>query len=143
MVEAARADQVWEEGNEIIIMAVSAHTFQQWAIKANRCKQDVPTLPVQYQQHVQLFSKDAAKRFPPSWPKDLAVQLKPGAPDTINCKVYPLAHNELQAVEDFMSTNEELRCIKKANSPWGSLFFFIRKKDGSFRPIQDYHAINS
>jgi hypothetical protein len=71
------------------------------------------------------------------------VRLKPGAPDTINCKVYPLACNELQAVEDFTSTNEKLGCIKKANSPWGSLFFFIRKKDGSFRPVQDYHTINS
>jgi hypothetical protein len=52
VVEVARADQVWKEGNEIIIMAASAHTFQQWAIKANRHKQDVPTLPVWYQQHV-------------------------------------------------------------------------------------------
>jgi hypothetical protein len=92
--------------------------------------------------HVAVF-RNATKRFPLFWPKDLAVWLKPGAPDTINCKVYPLAHNELQAADDFTSKNKELGCIKKANSPWGSPFFFIRKKDGLFRPVQDYHAVNN
>ena len=71
------------------------------------------------------------------------VQLKLGTPDIINCKVYPLACNELQATDEFMSTNEQLGCIKKVNSPWGSPFFFIKKKDGSFRPVQDYCAVNN
>ena len=64
-------------------MAMSAHMSQQWAIKANKCKQTIPTLSARYQQHVWLFLEEAAKQFPLSWPKDLAVQLKPGAPDTI------------------------------------------------------------
>ena len=71
------------------------------------------------------------------------VRLKPGAPDTINCKVYPLARNEVQAAAEFTCKNEELGRIKKANSPWGSPFFFIKKKDGSLRPVQDYRAVNS
>ena len=87
--------------------------------------------------------EEAAKRFPPSRPKDLAVQLKLGAPDTINCKVYPLACNEIQAAAEFTCKNEELGRIKKVNSPWGSPFFFIKKKDSSLRPIQDYRAVNS
>jgi hypothetical protein len=143
VLKVARENLVWEEGDEVIIMATSAHTAQQWAIKANKCKQDVPTLPAQYQQHMQLFSENPAKQFPPSQPKDLAVQLKLSAPDTINCKVYPLARNEIQAVDDFTHKNKELGRIKKANSPWGSPFFFIRKKDGLFRPVQDYHAVNN
>jgi hypothetical protein len=73
----------------------------------------------------------------------LAVWLKPGAPDTINCKVYPLAHNEIQATAEFTSKNKKLGCIRKVNSPWGSPFFFIKKKDGSLRPVQDYQAVNS
>ena len=143
MLEAARRDPAWEKGDEVIIMAVSAHMSQQWAIEANRCNQTVPTLPARYQRHAWLFSEDAAKRFPPSRPEDLAVRLKPGAPDTINCKVYPLARNEVQATAEFTHKNEELGCIKKVNSPWGSPFFFIKKKDGSLRPVQDYRAVNS
>jgi hypothetical protein len=49
VLEAARRDPAWEEGDEVIIMAASAHTLQQWAIEANKCKQTVPTLPVRYQ----------------------------------------------------------------------------------------------
>ena len=137
MLKAAREDPVWEEGDEVIIMAMSAHTSQQWAIEANKCKQTIPTLPARYQRHVQLFLEDTAKWFPPSRPKDLAVWLKLGAPDTINCKVYPLACNEIQAAAEFTSKNEELGRIRKVNLPWGSPFF-IKKKDGSLRPIQDY-----
>jgi hypothetical protein len=134
---AARKDPAWEEGDEVIIIAVSAHTSQQWAIKANKCKQTIPTLLACYQHHARLFSENDAKQFPPSRPEDLAVWLKLGAPDTINCKVYPLACNKIQAAAEFTSKNEELGCIKKVNSPWGSPFFFIKKKDGSLRPVQD------
>ena len=143
VLAAARRDPAWENSDEVIIMATSAHTLQQWAIDANKCKQTVPMLPDWYQHHARLFLENAAKRFPPSWPEDLAVRLKLGAPDTINCKVYPLACNEIQAVVEFTSKNEELGHIKKINSPWGSPFFFIKKKDGSLRPVQDYRAVNS
>ena len=138
VLKAARGDPGWEEGDEVIIMAASAHTSQQWAIEANKHKQNVPTLLAHYQRHAWLFSEDGAKHFPPSQPEDLVVQLKLGTPDTINCKVYPLVHNEIQATADFTSKNEELGCIKKVNSPRGSPFFFIKKKDGSLRPVQDY-----
>ena len=51
VLEAARGDPAWEDGDEVIIMAASAHTSQQWAIEANRHKQTVPMLPVWYQRH--------------------------------------------------------------------------------------------
>ena len=143
VLKAAREDWAWKEGDEIIIMAASAHTSQQWAIEANKCKQNALTLPACYQQHKWLFLEDATRWFPPSQPEDLAVWLKPGAPDTINCKVYPLAHNEIQAAAEFTSKNKKLGCIRKVNSPWKSPFFFIKKKDGSLRPVQDYQAVNS
>jgi hypothetical protein len=57
VLRAARENLAWEEGDEVIIMAVSAHTSQQWAIKANRCKQTVSTLPAHYKQHAWLFRK--------------------------------------------------------------------------------------
>ena len=87
--------------------------------------------------------EDTAKQFPPSQPEDLAVRLKLGAPDTINCKVYPLARNKIQAAAEFTCKNKELGRIRKVNSPWGSPFFFIKKKDGSLRPVQNYQTVNS
>ena len=73
VLEAARRDPMWEEGNEVIIMTALVHTSQQWAIEANRQKQNVPMLLAWYQHHTQLFSEEAIRCFPPSQPKDLAV----------------------------------------------------------------------
>jgi hypothetical protein len=56
--------------------------------------------------------------------------LKPGAPDTINCKVYPLTKAELEATDNFLKENLELNYIEPSDSPWSSPWFFIGKKDG-------------
>ena len=52
VLEAARKDPAWENGDEVIIMAASAHTSQQWAIEANKRSQLVPTLPEIGRAHV-------------------------------------------------------------------------------------------
>ena len=52
--------------------------------------QKTTEIPKEYQCHARVFSEEEAQQFPPSWPWDHAITLKPDAPDTINCKVYPL-----------------------------------------------------
>ena len=49
VLEAARKDPAWENGDEVIIMATSTHTSQRWAIEANKRNQTVPMLPARYQ----------------------------------------------------------------------------------------------
>jgi hypothetical protein len=145
VIAAARRDEVWEEGDEIICatsMPTTHHT-QEWAIEANRRKQNQNELPTRYQRHANLFSEKAACRFPPSRPENLHIQIKPSAPDTINCKVYPLTHAKGEAADKFIKENEKLECIEKSDSPWSTPMFFIKKKDGSYRPVQDYHMVNS
>ena len=44
VLRVVREDLVWE-GDEVIIMAASVHMVQQWAIEANKRKQNIPTLP--------------------------------------------------------------------------------------------------
>jgi hypothetical protein len=48
---------------------VSAHMSQQWAIEANRHKQDVPTLSACYQWHMWLFSEMPPNVFHCSGPR--------------------------------------------------------------------------
>jgi Reverse transcriptase (RNA-dependent DNA polymerase) len=38
--------------------------------------------------------------------------------------------------------NKEKHYIEESNSPWSTPWFFIKKKDGSLRPIQDYREVN-
>jgi hypothetical protein len=63
------------------------------AIQAGE-QQTEAELPKEYQEFAQLFSNEAADRFPPSREWDHAIDLKPGAPDALDCKVYPMTRDE-------------------------------------------------
>jgi hypothetical protein len=45
-------------------------------------------IPEQYHHHWQVFSKEAAQCFPPSQLDNHAIELKPGAPAKLDCKIY-------------------------------------------------------
>ncbi len=66
-----------------------------------------------------------------------------GAPDAIDCKVYLLNQTEDVAVQEFVKNELEKGYIRISKSPYASPFFFIRKKDGKLRPMQDYRKINA
>jgi hypothetical protein len=94
IIAAAQQSGEWEPGDEIIanIAPLPTHAAQQWAIAANKAKlKAAHTLSKQYQHHAQIFSEDGAQRFPLSQSTDMVVHLKPGVPDMLNCKVYPLS----------------------------------------------------
>jgi hypothetical protein len=60
----------------------------------------------------------------------------------INCKTYPLTPVEIQATKEFIKENVGLGYIEKTDSPWSSPWFFIKKKDRSLCPVQDYWEVN-
>ena len=72
------------------------HTYfaQEWAIAAHKRKKLTKDVPREYRRHVKVFSEMEAKRFPSSQPEDHTIKLKERAPDTMNCKVYPLTQAE-------------------------------------------------
>ena len=72
----------------------------------------------------------------------MAVQLKLGALDTLNHRVYPLTRAELKEWHNFVAKNKALGQIKDSKSPWSCPVFFIYKKDGSFCLVQDYCNVN-
>jgi hypothetical protein len=119
------------------------HIAQQWAIQDAQKKRDdsvaVQGVPLEYQRHAFVFNEKAATRFPPARGKhDMKIELKPDAPETINCKVYPLTQEGKEITKKFLKEHTEKGYIEKTDSPWSSPWFLISKKDGSSRPVQDY-----
>jgi hypothetical protein len=103
-MKKAQENDAWEKGDELIIC--KTNFVQEWAIEANKNKcawtMEDPKIPQEYQWHATVFLEEAAKRFPPAWPEDHVIKLKPDTPAMINCKVYPLSHAELEATAKFL-----------------------------------------
>jgi hypothetical protein len=112
------------------------------AIQAGEQQTDAQ-LPPEYQEFTRLFSDEAADRFPPSREWDHAIDLKPGAPDALDCKVYPMTRDEDTVLEKFLDEMVGKGYIRPSKSPYASPFFFVKKKDGKLRPVQDYRRLNS
>jgi hypothetical protein len=98
---------------------VRTNLSQQWAKEANKDKavwEDLE-LPAKYQWHTIVFLEEVAKCFLPALLKDHIIKLKDRAPDTIDCKVYPLIKPEQEATKKFIKENEVLGFIQKTDSP--------------------------
>ncbi len=126
-----------DDGSRIL-----ATTSTELAIKAQQYTQKVE-VPTEYQQFAKIFSKEELKRYPPKRAWDHAIEFKKDAPEAIDCKVYPMNRVEDEAVRKFLHDELEKGYIRESKSPYTSSFFFVRKKDGKMRPVQDYRKINA
>jgi hypothetical protein len=90
-----------------------------------------------YHNYNNVFSKEAFKRKPKFGPFDHAINLKPGF-EPKPCKIYALSPSEQVALNAWLKEHLEKGYIRPLKSPMASPFFFVKKKDGSLRPIQDY-----
>jgi hypothetical protein len=103
------------------------HAAQQWAIEANKGKQNLE-LPSEYRRHRGIFSEEGASRFPLARPDDLVIKLKLGAPETMNTKIYPMSQSELMEWRAFMKKNIKMKRIKESKSRWAAPVFFIKRR---------------
>ena len=64
------------------------------------------------------------------------------APLMLNCKTYPLVEGQQKLLDGFIADHLKKGYIRRSNSPYPSPFFFVSKKDGKQRPVQDYCKLN-
>jgi hypothetical protein len=57
-------------------------------------------------------------------------------------KIYALTQEERKALKKFVEEHLKKGYIVPSKSPYTAPFFFIKKKDGKLRPVQDYRCLN-
>ena len=88
-----------------------------------------------------MFDKETFDELPPRRPWDHTIELLPGN-HKVNCKMYNLTNAEQTELDEFLEENLKTGHIHPLKSPFASAFFFIKKKDGKLRPVQDYRKLN-
>ena len=89
-----------------------------------------------------MFAKEDFDILPEHCKWDHAIELTPGA-EPKSSKVYPLSPLEQAELDAFLEENLRTGRIRPSKSPMAAPVFFIKKKDGSLRLVQDYRALNA
>lgn len=147
MIDIEDGDEVfWNSGEEDNSEAYIARVSQAQQMAEEAASKEQKTLeemvPSAYAEYHKVFSEEEAQRFPESRPWDHEIELKDDAPQSLNCKVYPLTPAEQEAQSKMLEEHLKKGYIRPSNSPYASPFFFVKKKDGKLRPVQDYRQLN-
>jgi hypothetical protein len=131
-----------KEGKAIWIRKLT--TAQQWAHEARQRQEESPQMLLEeYERHRFMFDESEATRFPPKREEELAMDLLPGAPNEIDCKVYPLSRTKQDQLCTFLREEEEKGYIYQESSPYMAPVFLIGKKDSEEkRVVTDYWKLN-
>jgi hypothetical protein len=103
---------------------------------------DPHAIPKEYAHHKKVFSEKRLQRLPGHTIWDHAIELLPNAPATLPTRLIPLNPKEREEMHKFVAEHLGRGTIRPSKSPYTASFFFIKKKDGKLRPVQDYRPIN-
>jgi len=89
-----------------------------------------------------VFEKKESERMPMRKAWDHAIDLREGFVQKKG-KIYPLSRVEREEVQEFVKNQLRKGYISPSKSSQMSLVFFVLKKDGKKRMVQDYQYLNS
>jgi hypothetical protein len=140
--EAITAFEETLSGHKYYIPVRASMTTSTQIATRNMDKSTVTIIPEQFRRYAKVFSEEASHRLPKHQPWDHAIDLIPGA--TIKkCGIYRLTPKELQALCEWLADQLAKGYIRLSKSPMPIPMFFIEKKGGDLRPVQDCRALNN
>ena len=98
-------------------------------------------IPEKYRSFTKVFSEEASHQLPAHRPWDHAIDLIPGK-TMKNSGIYRLTPSESAALKEYITEHLQKGYIRPSSSSMASPFFFVNKKDGKLRPVQDYRKLN-
>ena len=99
-------------------------------------------IPEYYRDFAKVFSEEESQRLPEHQPWDHAIDLEPDAVKHWKIKSYPMSANEQEELDKFLKEHVSKGYLVPSKSPMASPVFFIKKKDGKLRLVQDYRRLN-
>jgi hypothetical protein len=99
-------------------------------------------VPSHYQRFEHVFLKESFDELPMHKKWDHVIELVPGAKE-FSTKLYAMSPTEQAELDKFLEENLKSGRIRPSKSPMASPVFFVKKKDGSLRFVQDYRKLNS
>jgi len=94
-----------------------------------------------FHRWIKVFGKKQSERMPMRKLWDHAIDIKEGFMPRKG-KVYPLSREEREEVREFVKEQLRKGYIWPSKSPQTALVFFVGKKDGKKRMVQDYRYLN-
>ena len=98
-------------------------------------------VPERFHKWIKVFGKKQSERMPTRKLWDHVIDMKEGFVPRKG-KVYLLSREEREKVREFIQEQLRKGYIRPSKSPQTALVFFVGKKDGKKRMVQDYRYLN-
>jgi len=108
------------------------------AMKKEASRMDIPP---EFRQYSRVFSDEEAQRLPKHRPWDHKIDLLPDK-SMRKTSIYRLTPPEKVALKKYITDGLAQGTLRWSEAPDACSFFFINKKDGKLRPVQDYRPLN-
>jgi len=121
-----------------------AEEWEIWDKEEGVAKSEVEAkklLPEKFHRWIKVFGKKQSERMPTRKLWDHAIDVKERFMPRKG-KVYPLSREEREEVREFVKEQLRKGYIRPSKSPQAAPMFFVGKKDGKKRIVQDYRYLN-
>jgi len=99
-------------------------------------------LPDYIQPFTHLFNKKKFEKLPERCEWDHEINLTEEAPKKLNAKAYTMTVKKEEALNQWLDKQLKAGLIVESKSRYVALCFYILKKDGLLRLVQDYRKLN-
>jgi len=99
-------------------------------------------IPLEFRKYAKVFSDKEAQRLPKHQPWDHKIDLQPGL-QMRKTSVYRLTPPEMTVLKEYITDGLKRGTLQRSKALDACSFFFINKKDGKLRPVQDYRPLNA
>ncbi|GJZ68228.1 reverse transcriptase domain-containing protein, partial [Tanacetum coccineum] len=129
IISCTKAQKYMEKGFPIFLAHITAKEVEDKS--EEKRLEDVPIV----QNFPEVFPEDLPG-LPPTRQVEFQIDLVPGAAPVARAP-YRLAPSEMKELSEQLKELSDKGFIRPSSSPWGAPVLFVKKKDGSFRIIDD------